>query len=80
MAEWEAFNKIEPIGEERRDYRFSYLMTVISNIAISAFGGKGKSKMTKVSDFEFLWDTTRPKEAQTIGNMKEILMGMAGKK
>ena len=79
MAEWEAFNVLEPIGEERRDYRFSYLMSTISNIAISAFGGKNP-KLTKVQDFEFMWDGKKQKPSQSTESMKNVLMGLVNKK
>lgn len=58
LAEWEAYNVLEPIGEERSDFRISYLLSTIVNLAIRALGKQG-AKLTSVEDFAFKWD---PKE------------------
>lgn len=32
MAEWRAFGALEPIGDERADYRMAYALSVIVNL------------------------------------------------
>ena len=60
ITEWLAYNKIDPIGKWRDDYRLSYLAAVVSNNFIKAFGKKN-SKMQPVSDFKFPWQENKQK-------------------
>lgn len=54
MDEWEAFNRIQPIGARRMDVYFSQLMTAIYNIAIG-FSGSKTAKQFKPEDFLPNW-------------------------
>lgn len=54
MNEWEAFNRIQPIGARRFDVYYSTLMTAIHNIAL-AFSGSKTNKKYKVEDFMPNW-------------------------
>lgn len=63
LAEWEAYNALEPIGEERADYRISFLSSLIVNLAIRALGKRG-DKLTEVKDFVFEWDPEKHKPKQ----------------
>jgi hypothetical protein len=74
IAEWEAFDKLEPIGKLRDDYRTALLCTLIANM----FSNK-KSKPAKLTDFLLQWDK-KPKKRQTIEEMKSMLQLIFGKK
>jgi hypothetical protein len=54
ITEWEAFNRIQPIGSRRFDYYFAYLMTTLHNIAIG-FSGDKHAKHFKFEDFVPDW-------------------------
>ena len=55
MSEWEAYDRLEPIGEERIELYFASLCSLISNVSIRALGKKG-TKLTSPLDFVFKWD------------------------
>jgi DNA-directed RNA polymerase specialized sigma24 family protein len=78
LAEWEEFDKIEPIGVWKHDYEFAYLLSTITNLFISAYGKKG-SKLTKPEDYLVKWDSGAKEEPvrQSVEDMKSILMGIA---
>ena len=78
LAEWEAYNNIDPVGEWRNDFKFSYMASIISNLMIQAYGKKG-SKMTKIEDFQLQWDTGAETESkqQSVEEMKNILLSLA---
>jgi hypothetical protein len=76
LAEWEEYDKMDPIGMMRIDYYFAYIATIISNLAIGIHGKKG-TKLHTVNDFLIEWDTTKEKPKQTISEMKEVLMSLA---
>lgn len=44
VAEWAAYNELEPIGEYRRDYMEAQIISTVHNIAQSVFSKKGRSK------------------------------------
>ena len=76
MAEWYAYDRLDPIGEARDDFRMSYLASTITNLAISINGKKG-AKLTNVKDFLLDWDVSKPKETQSIEDMKRVFAGIA---
>lgn len=76
MADWYAFDKLEPIGEHRDDFRTSYLAAVITNLAISIHGKKG-SKQKQIKDFLLEWDVGKPKGTQSPEEIKNLFMGIA---
>lgn len=75
MAEWQAYDKLSPIGEIREDYRISYLASLITNLVIRT-NGKAGAKLTSVKDFLFNWDgeVTTKKGTQT----KEEILSIFG--
>jgi len=77
LAEWEVYNRIDPIGEERQDFRMSYLASLVTNLVISTMGKKG-AKLTNIKDFLLVWDE-KPKQEQSTEDMRNILMGMVKK-
>lgn len=66
MDEWEAFNRIQPIGGQRLDFYFAYLMTSIHNLAISIHAKKG-TKHFELEDFLPNWAGVE-KEQQVMSN------------
>lgn len=54
MDEWEAFNRLQPIGQRRNDVYFSILMSTLFNIA-HAFSGSKQAKQFKAEDFVPNW-------------------------
>lgn len=82
LAEWEAYHRLEPIGNERIEFSFAVLASVITNIAIAAFGRKG-TKQTSPMDFMPVWDEALRKKQepkvkkQSIEEMKAILQSIA---
>lgn len=79
LSEWEAFNRLEPVGEFRRDYRIATLTSIIYNFA-SSFGGKsGKRVVSKPQDF-MLWLDQPEKgseKEQSVDEMKEAVFAIA---
>jgi len=77
MAEWEAYDKVQPIGAKRNDFYFAYAMMSLYNLMISAHGKKG-SKQTKFEDFYPNW-TGEKEEPQPMSTeqMKELLTAFA---
>lgn len=57
VAEWQAYDTMEPIGEYRRDYMEAQILAMIQNIAQSVYSKKGATPRP-VSPFDFIpWDT-----------------------
>lgn len=81
LAEWEAYNVVDPIGFERIEFNFGILCALISN-ALKALYGDKNEKATSPIDFMPDWVGTRDntKEQQSIEQMKKILMALAGEK
>ncbi|HAS91002.1 MAG TPA: hypothetical protein DCS12_01700, partial [Clostridiales bacterium] len=76
LAEWEAYNVIDPIGEARADYRSSFIAWTITNLFIQAYGKKG-TEMAKFEDFILKWDS-QPEEqkVQSVEEMKSAMMAL----
>lgn len=77
--EWEAYDRIDPVGSWREDIRLAYLSSLITNIAISVHGKKS-SKFTKVKDFMLIWDEEERKASQSgqsTEEMKSMLLSFA---
>lgn len=79
LAEWEAYNVLDPIGEHRDDARMGILASTFANIAASALGGK-KGKTFKPEDFIPKWDGKGKSTTQTVDQMRDVLMGMSSSK
>jgi hypothetical protein len=80
VIEWEAYDRLEPIGEWRADFRMAYICSVVTNIAISALGKKG-TKLSSPKEFLLEWDKDSEKgrevKKQSIAEMKIIMEGIA---
>lgn len=81
LSEWEAYNKIDPIGQWRSDFRMANLASVITNIARSLYSKQG-TKMSTPLDFMPMWEKEqeKPKKKQTIEDMKSFMLGLVNKK
>jgi hypothetical protein len=77
ISEWEAYDKIDPIGSWREDFRMAFLSSLITNLVISVHGKKG-AKTTSPVDFMPNWtgEEKEPKR-QSTEEMKQILLGIA---
>ncbi len=76
LVEWEIFDKIDPVGEWKIDYRLAYGLTTITNLFIAVYGKKG-SKLAELKDYVIEWDVDKPKKAQSVEEMKSILLSFA---
>ena len=79
LQEWEAYNRLDPIGNWRDDFNFASLSTLITNIAIRWGAKKGESpKLVTVSDFMPNWlGEEEPVIKQSPQEMKEALLRLA---
>ena len=80
ISEWEAYDRLDPIGEWRADFRMAYLCTIVTNIARAIHGEKG-AKMTVPLDFMPEWDKgdsddTTVLRKQTPEQMRQILVAI----
>ena len=76
-----AYDQIDPLGSWRQDYRFSFLSSLLTNIAIRSHGEKG-AKLTTVKDFMFVWDPAEQAQQKEdeLEKMKAILLSFSPKK
>lgn len=78
LAEWEAFDKIDPIGDWRGDYHAALLSSVLTNLVIQVHGKSG-AKLTELMDFMPNWDGEKTERGQSPSEMKSILMALVKK-
>ena len=78
MQEWEAIDKLDPIGRWREEFGIAQLASVVTNLALSIHGEKGV-KMTVPIDFMPDWSGDRREETpqQSVEDMKKIFMEIA---
>jgi hypothetical protein len=77
LSEWEAYDRIDPIGTWREDFRLAYLSSLITNLTISVHGKKGAQH---TSPMDFMLDWTGEKKIgkkQSVEEMKAVLMSLA---
>ncbi len=86
LTEWEAYDELEPIGEQRADFRIALLCMVIKNLAISAWASKG-TKLATIGEFLDLmrWDKEpevlieeKPKKQMSDNLLTRIFKDWAG--
>lgn len=83
IAEWEAYNRLDPIGEERDDFRIAHLMSLIFNIHLQENSKKQLSEkdLKTALDFMVEWDdeirNKKKAKKQSWQEMKEILLTIA---
>lgn len=80
LSEWEAYDRIDPIGSWRDDFRISYIASLLTNLVIRVHGKKG-AKLTEVKEFLFDWSGEIRKgeltKKQSPEEMKAIMMAIA---
>ena len=69
LAEWEAFDRLEPIGGYKQDFRFAQLCDLVYVLAAAANGHKVKSK---IQDFLPWWFTQYLKDAAKTGSGQSV--------
>ena len=81
MAEWEAYDRIDPVGDGRTDLHFAVLMSQITNLFIGAYGKKG-AKLAKPEDYVIDWtggEQEKDKVQQSVDDLKAFMLGFAKK-
>ena len=78
LAEWEAYDSIDPIGSTRSDIHFAAFSSMITNLFIAAYGKQG-STMTEPKDFLINWDGSKKestKQEQSVDQIKDFLSAL----
>ena len=77
LLEWESYDRLDPIGTWRDDFRMAYLASTVTNLTISVHGKKG-AKMTAPVDFMPEWDIIKTEDVpkQSVQEMKDIFLGI----
>jgi len=82
-SEWQAYNRLEPIGDYRRDLGIALLTSTFYNFAQS-FGSKEKRINAKPQDFMPWMDQEdvgkKQSEEQSVEEMKAAMMAFASGK
>jgi hypothetical protein len=75
LAEWEAYDRIEPIGGYRQDYRFAQVCHLIFDLAQSIYGKRGQRRKSSPMDF-MPWGPEQkvPVKKQTVEEMKQTMI------
>lgn len=79
ISEWEAYDKLDPIGEWREDYRMAVLDSLIVNIVSRLYAKKGHTPK-EITPTEFMPNWSGEKKIakrQSIEDMKTVLLGLA---
>jgi len=78
LSEWEAYDKLDPLGDWRGDYRMANIMALIANINRDS---KKKTEPYSVLDFMPEWDFNKEeKKQQSIEDQKRIFLEAFGSK
>lgn len=82
LAEWEAFDKLDPIGSFRDDYRAAHICSTNTNIAIHTNKSKKSKPVKLTTPLDFMPDWTGDLKAlkhkkQSTEEMKSVLLGIA---
>ncbi len=79
ISEWQAYDRIDPIGTWRDDFRMAYLSMVATNL-VKAVHGKESDKIAVPLDFMPDWgkgEEEVKETGQTQEEMKQIMIGVA---
>jgi len=81
LNEWEAYNRIQPIGSWRQEFAIAQLTSIVTNLALSIYSKKGRQpKYTTPEDFIPDWtgiDWGEEINIQSTEEMKGFLMQLA---
>ncbi len=78
LSEWEAYDRLDPVGTWRDDFRMAYLSSIVTNLVISVYG-TGGTEMKVPLDFMPDWMKDSPDEVkkQSVEEQKAILYDIA---
>jgi hypothetical protein len=77
LSEWEVYNRIDPIGEFRGDYRMAYLCSLIQNLVSKLYTKAGKSvKLTTPIDFMLDWSGDLKLQRSKKQSMEELKLNL----
>ena len=82
LTEWEAYDKLDPIGKWRDELGFAMLSSLITNIVRQLYPEKGRQPiLTAATDFMLKWgeeaaQKPEPKK-QSVDDMKQIFHAIA---
>ena len=78
LSEWEAYDRLDPVGSWRDDFRTASLMAHIVNVINALYAAKGATpKVSDPMDYMPNWDGEKRKKKQSVEEMKELLLGIA---
>lgn len=81
MSEWEAYDRLEPIGKERDEAVAALNLSILINYLQSIFLKKGTYKWVQPEDFTPEWGKEPPEETepkqQSVEEMKSVLFSIA---
>ena len=81
LSEWEAYDRLDPVGEWRNEFSMARLTAMVVNIANALYPKKGhKPVVTSPIDFMPDWggdQVEKEIEKQSVEDMKQILLGIA---
>jgi len=84
LSEWEAYDRLDPIGAWRDDFGIATLVSAMTNIVRSLYWDEekyGKAKMTGPADFMPGWDKEQVKSEpirQSVEEMRQVMYTIAG--
>lgn len=83
LSEWEAYDKLDPIGKWRDEYMIANLCSLILNVANSIHAKKGHTPK-RVDPIDFMPDwlgerKEKEEEKQSLEEMKSFLLGFVTK-
>jgi hypothetical protein len=65
LSEWEAYDRLDPIGSWRHDFSIAQLSSTITNIVNAIYKEEGKPVVqTNASDFMPIWDKEERKKRE----------------
>ena len=76
ISEWEAFNMLSPIGDERADLHMAILATTLFNLFVDIYAKKG-TKHRELIDYMPNWSGEEVEKKQSVEEMKNFLLEFA---
>jgi hypothetical protein len=88
LSEWEAYDRLEPIGTHWQEYRESYLCSFLTNVVRQRYPEEGRPPvLTLPTDFMHVYDREelnayieQNKHKQSVEEMKQALLSIVGTK
>ena len=77
LSEWEAYDRLDPVGAVRDDYWMTYLLSLMTNLTIQV-NSKPGAKLTTADDFQPPWkEDAKVEKKQSVEEMKQRLLSIA---